>query len=132
MTIAAADFTLTILPASPAGGGGGGSASPILIVPANPLDPQGTVAQGSLPNGTEGQPLSEPVCTVSGGVQPYSYVFSGQPEDLTFEETTNADGSVTITTAGTPAVGDAGDYDIALTVTDSSTPPATASIKRRI
>lgn len=125
MTIANGSFTLVVNPA----GGGGGTGAALQIVDATP--------DGVLVPATEGVEVDQPLCKVQGGTGPYDYEFDGQPEGVSFLENSNADGSVTIMVTGTPQVGDAaamppGGYEIALTVTDSAVPAATASTRRRV
>jgi hypothetical protein len=85
-----------------------------------------TPSSGTLPDEFEGVATSDQVAVISvdkNVVLPLNYNFTGQPDGVTFNETANADGTFTITTAGKPTVGDAvkSPYTISLTVTDSST-----------
>src|SRR5712691_12274770 len=63
-------------------------------------------ATGQLPDEKEGVAVAgDKVATVSGGVAPYNYVFSGQPDGMTFAEKDNGDGTFDILIAGTPTAG---------------------------
>jgi hypothetical protein len=126
-----AEFTVVVEPATPppsSGSGSGSGSGPTALAIVDATE------DGVLVPMQEGVPTNQPVCNVIGGVPPYSYEFSGQPQGVTFEETTNEDGSATVSTTGTPEVGSAAGspYTIDVTVTDSATPPATASAKRAI
>jgi len=96
-----------------------------------------TPASGALPGETEGQPVSGVVATVSGGVPPYNYAITGQPNGVTFSEGPSADGvagDADVSIGGAPAVGSAAKspYTVSIVVTDSAAPAATASLKRTI
>lgn len=87
---------------------------------------------GALPDEQVGQAVNDVVTVISGGTAPYTFnITAGATPDGTelFSET-NADGSETITIEGTPTT--EGDDSFTLTVSDSSTPPATASVKTAV
>ena len=113
-------FTVAVAPAS-------GPTNPLVISPPS----------GTLPGETEGQPASGVVGTVSGGTPPYTYSVTGLPPGVTLNEGPSADGvagDADISLAGAPNVGDAANspYSIAITVTDSASSPASATLKRTI
>ena len=80
------------------------------------MNPQG----GNLPAQTQGSPTNDPVCTVSGGVAPYTFAISAGslPPGVQLTATTNPDGSESISTMGTPT--QSGAFSFSLTVTDSA------------
>lgn len=94
-----------------------------------------TPASGALPAETEGQAVSDAVfATVSGGVPPYNYGFTGLPPGVTVNEAPSADGvagDADLSLAGTPNVGDSANspFTLGVTVTDSATPAASASFR---
>jgi hypothetical protein len=106
----------------------------LVVAPGTTPNPLAlTPASGALPQETEGVAVTaDAVATVSGGTPPYNYTFTGLPAGISANETPNPDGSVAITLAGTPAVGASAQspYTVIVTVNDSATPSATASIKR--
>ena len=113
VTVLNGSFSVNVKP----GAGGGGS--DLKIVPSS----------GSLPDEQVGVPVvGDKLATVSGGVPPYDYQFSGQPSGMHFDEKDNGDGTFDVVTLGTPDVGaDAGSpYTVVMTVTDSATPAASA------
>lgn len=109
-------FTVNVLP--------GQSQNPPVIVPA----------EGALPDETEGVATADKVATVSGGVPPYNYKFSGQPDGVTFGEVDNGDGTFGVVTQGTPSAGDSANspYTITIEVTDSAPTPAKAVRSLRV
>jgi hypothetical protein len=103
----------------------------LTITPATPGNPSVLAPE------TEGTALTPAViATISGGVPPYNYNFSGQPDGITFSEAPSADGvagDADVSIAGTPALGDAASspYTITMNVTDSSTQAQSALLKFR-
>lgn len=88
------------------------------------MNPQG----GNLPAETQGTQSSDPVCTVSGGVAPYSFAMSGgaMPPGMNLVSSANADGSESISIEGTPT--QAGAFSFSLTVTDSAGASSTVKV----
>ena len=110
MSQATASFTVTVK---------AGAVNPPVIVPAT----------GNLPDEQEGVAVTgDKLATVSGGVPPYNYQFSGQPEGMAFAEKDNGDGSFDLLIKGTPNAGDAAGspYTINVVVTDSASPSQSA------
>lgn len=109
-------FSVNVLPGAP-------PPVPVQILPPT----------GQLPDEKEGVAVAgDKVATVSGGVAPYNYAFSGQPEGMTFSEKDNGDGTFDVLIAGTPIAGDAAKspYVVTVTVTDSA--PTQASATRKL
>jgi large repetitive protein len=116
MTQVNGSFTVTVAPGTPP--------PPVLT-----MTPPG----GNLPGETQGTadgPPGDVVCTVSGGQGPYQFaVTAGSlPPGMQLFSTTNADGSETITIAGTPT--QSGAFSFTLTVTDAAA--NTASLKATV
>lgn len=126
MTTATATFTVTVKAAAPP------APPPPVIAPLLITD---ATDGGVLADETEGEVTADPVCTVTGGVPPYAYKIAGLPAGVSLAEQTNADGSVSITTQGTPEDGDAAQdepYQIQLSVSDSSVAQPQAATSRTI
>jgi hypothetical protein len=94
-------------------------------------------SDGPNPSGTAITPFT--LATISGGTPPYTFVVSGLPSGTGYElnEGPSADGvagDVDITMSGTPTAADASASPDTLTivVTDSSSPAASASLKRKL
>jgi hypothetical protein len=121
MTQASSTFTVTVKP----------QATP--PPPPKPVRIVDATLNGELPDEMEGVTTDDAVATVMDGVPPYSYAVTGLPEGVTLNETMASDGSASasITTQGVPNVGDAGEYTITLTVTDSAIPPTSATLQSR-
>ena len=115
-----ASFTVTVKPAGPPPPPPPPPPTPISIVPET----------GSLPDEQVGVKVEgDKLATVSGGVPPYTYSFSGQPSGMTFAEKDNGDGSFDVLISGTPDDGDdaKSPYTIVMDVTDSASPAASTS-----
>jgi hypothetical protein len=120
MANATQEFTLVVTAGAPP------PPNPPVITPAN--------ADDSIAPEQEGVAvIGGPVATVTGGVPPYTYDFAGQPAGMSFNETTNPDGSASVTISGTPAPGSAAGspYTIDMTVTDSAGAVATTKLSAR-
>lgn len=110
----------------------------VTVVPATPPPPPPpplvlTPATGTLPSEQEGVDVGNVLMTtVSGGVSPYTYQFSGLPAGVTAIEVANPDGSFGIQLAGSPAAGDAGNYSITVIVTDSGPASAVAQASVKV
>jgi hypothetical protein len=98
-------------------------------------------AEGPFPQGAAVPPTV--LATVSGGTPPYNYAISDEAglwpsgTGFTLTEAPSADGvagDADITLAGTPnaADGTASPDTFTIVVTDSSTPPLSASLKRKL
>jgi hypothetical protein len=113
---------------------GPATTSTLAITPA-------TGAEGPFPQGVAVPPTV--LATVSGGTPPYNYAISDSAglwpasTGYTLTEAPSADGvtgDADITLAGTPNAADAAATpdEFTIVVTDSSTPPASASLKRKL
>jgi Putative Ig domain len=84
--------------------------------------PSLTLSPGVLPNGTVGVAYSQTV-SVAGGTAPYTFTEPVAPTD----NLTAANGPVSVLISGTPSLAQTG-LTFSVTVTDSSTPPQTATV----
>ena len=103
MATVTGSFSVTVNP-------GGPPPSPLALTPPG----------GSLPAETVGSPTTDKVATVSGGKPPYTFsLASGAlPDGTSLTQTTNPDGSVDISMAGTPT--NPGSFSFGLQVSDST------------
>lgn len=113
MTTVNASFTVVVAPAT--------TPNPLTITPNG----------GNLPGETVGTAdAGDVVCVVSGGTAPYSFnVTGGQvPPGMSLGSVSNADGSETVTIAGTPTT--PGPFSFVLSVTDSAGATAATQVKK--